>query len=359
MNASIYQSDLSSFSNDRNSDCQLLDFKSIGSYSLVNDKNYKINIPGTPAILQSHHTPFYLESPKEIQIVDANAFFFPNNPMDALFESVKVISSDFSFENVEIVTDRTILRKLIKFITGSWSYSDIEKKISFGAERVNNTVVLVRKDTSYEVIENASYGFEFEKYMTNGEKSYYKRIVSYKLSNISIVMRFEVDGVFDSNEKDYDKPIVELKSKNANYPLKCQDYEDFWAQMFFSKTDLLLLGLRREDEIVKLTLLTLPEIEILSEFANKNAKNIILLKLVRILRWIIDYSQSHNQSERFLIEYNRNENKLNIFSDQSSSNTLSNEVKNIIRSVNNNIPKENQGQRTRYQKSVKVARKVK
>lgn len=140
--------------------------KVIGSYNWCTagrKSRPKIIIPGRADTLRNELPLTQLYDIKHERIVDENRHFYPEYPMEPLFRAVQYCTPDFDWENVDVVTDRNNLRKLLSFIEGN-----PEKSIRIDFQRVGNMLVLIRCDES-DTITCDDYSLHFKRmYTENG-----------------------------------------------------------------------------------------------------------------------------------------------------------------------------------------------
>ena len=74
-------------------------------------------------------------------MVDENRFYLPDYPLEPLFRSVAKCTPDFNFGDIDFVSDRNGLRKLLDFV-------DNNKKDSFRIDfqKMGNMIAFIRND---------------------------------------------------------------------------------------------------------------------------------------------------------------------------------------------------------------------
>ena len=294
-------------------DCTSLgDFRSLGSYNWSTTASKPLRpvivVPGQPSRLigdvdrELQHAQLIKSVNK--QMCDENRHFQSDYPLEALFRAVRLCSPTFRFDRVDIATDRNNLRKLLNFVEGQAKDSF---RIDF--QRVGKLTVLVRSDEKATLV-SSDYGKDFESRATVNELNQggYRRIVTYKFGSLRVVARFEVDccaergrksaarnkedvecsvdslasslaGVniglnprdvkrFDETSLAYvraggefvaDEKLVELTTKSTFYG-KYEFPTSKWNQLFFSNTDMLVIGWHSRGRIEKLEQLTLAQV---------------------------------------------------------------------------------------------------
>ena len=137
-------------------DCSILkNFKTVGSYNWSPEstkENPIIVIPGECVKLVQKLKPCQLVKSRHAQMVDENRFYLPDYPMEPLFRSVALCTPDFNFSEVDFVSDRNGLRKLLDFV-------DESNKDSFRIElqKIGKSIFFVRND-EFASRTNEDYG---------------------------------------------------------------------------------------------------------------------------------------------------------------------------------------------------------
>ncbi|KAF8417943.1 hypothetical protein EV426DRAFT_720895 [Tirmania nivea] len=173
-------------------------FVVLGSYNWREAKRPIIVVPGAPSILDPPEIPISLKPDHGHNFVDQNAFRHPTFPLEPMLQAVLTSNPSFDFNKIDIVTDRSNLRRLLQFASGK-SHQDFE----IAVEAVNKTVLFTRLEKhprSYNSPRQTSvYGFQFEKVFTKapaavkGSTGHY-RIVNYTIGGLNVLLLFEVDG---------------------------------------------------------------------------------------------------------------------------------------------------------------------
>lgn len=100
----------------------------------------------------------------ESQYVDINGHRYPTFPLAPVIIATKILTPDFDFNSVDILTSRNNLRKLFRWVNGK---SDKDFRIDL--EMVENTMVLTRYERKLMEPAGLGYGHEFEKRMTTSD----------------------------------------------------------------------------------------------------------------------------------------------------------------------------------------------
>jgi hypothetical protein len=267
----------------------------IGSYNwkAVDPRNRSapptIIVPGVPRVLQTQYrnkklTQLVRDEIKQGQ-ADENAFRCPDFPLEPLFLAVKECSPEFKMKDVDIISDRNNMRKLLKFAAGI-PQDDFEIRLSVLGKKA---VVFERVQLDDESKNQfAGFGLSFETWITDSSdptsNENFRVIARYNLASLNLVIRHEVDAaeaplnsprdlesqdladllknlLLDDDARKVVEVVrqgklfpqlsgVELKTKSASYPF---DYPDLWSQMIFSGiTNKAVIGFHKKGKLVHL-----------------------------------------------------------------------------------------------------------
>ncbi|KIY52482.1 hypothetical protein FISHEDRAFT_69901 [Fistulina hepatica ATCC 64428] len=175
----------------------------LGSYNNVNSSSPTIIVPGSPREWLGREAGYKVSKDEGLHFVDQSAFRFPNAPMLPLFAAVETLApaGSFAWSDVDFVTDRNNLRKLLRWIGGTTAEGFPPKDFRIDLQLAGKTTVLMgrwekrtREGNTY-----AGYGFNFERASARNAKGCedstgHHRIVRYDLNDLNIVVRFEVDA---------------------------------------------------------------------------------------------------------------------------------------------------------------------
>jgi len=141
--------------------------------------------------------------------IDQNAYRNPSYPLEPLFRSVYTENPGFDPSTLDLVTDRSNLRKLVWTICGNGIVEDFRIDIRL----VGQTLLFTRyEEHTHERIgsnEFRGYGHSFErKFTTYGEgmkeSTGHHRVIKYTMGSLQLLLRFEVDGYLSDVSTDYD-----------------------------------------------------------------------------------------------------------------------------------------------------------
>jgi hypothetical protein len=166
-----------------------------------------IAVPGSPDLWSSPNEPLLLDKDTGHFYIAQNAARHPDYPLEPLFRALYVSRPSFDIGSIDVVTDRSNIRKLLAFVNPRSSKYKREK-FTINIEVVKNTAVFCRDETATsEYIgpnEDRGYGHTFEKTYTarqvNGSTGHH-RIVSYRFGGLNFLLRHETDGYVGSADQ--------------------------------------------------------------------------------------------------------------------------------------------------------------
>lgn len=130
--------------------------------------------------------------------IDQNAARNPNSPLEPLFRALYAENVDFQIGDIDLVTDRNNIRKLLRFVQGS-STDAFQIRAEIAGDR---TALFTRVEakTTETIWGFRGYGHNFEKTFTKKERgsSSHHRIVGYEFGGINRIVRYETDGHVDA-----------------------------------------------------------------------------------------------------------------------------------------------------------------
>ncbi|KIY64784.1 hypothetical protein CYLTODRAFT_357962 [Cylindrobasidium torrendii FP15055 ss-10] len=238
----------------------------VASYSWIEGQTPTIAVPSSPPIWKSSTSPSRVPQDRGLTYIDQNSKRMEGHGSSLLpiFIAVNKMDAAFDYSNVDIVSDRNNLRKLLRWVTGS-----VDKDFRIDVDIVGSTCLFTRceeKTTEY-VTEFRGFGHEYEKAATcvpEGSKGMtgHHRIITMDLGGLKVMMRFEVDACLSvrgssskssslarqSKVKVISTPeesvveqssLIELKTRVAHKEL---DWADVYPQLYLSQTAFLYLA---------------------------------------------------------------------------------------------------------------------
>ncbi|KAJ6538007.1 hypothetical protein B0H19DRAFT_1213651 [Mycena capillaripes] len=184
--------------------------ESIGSYNWTNAPSPTIIVPGSPPAWQNKATPYQVPADTGVFFADQNGFRMPSAALLPLIIAVdksheasgNPAAFDWYDEKIDFVTDRSVLRKLMR-----WTGPGSEKEFRIDTQLAGHTVLLNRWETrTWVKYSGFTYGFNFEKASTDPalgceESTGHHRVVKYDLNGLKMVVRFEVDAYIPTAAK--------------------------------------------------------------------------------------------------------------------------------------------------------------
>ncbi|KAH6617369.1 hypothetical protein F5144DRAFT_660486 [Chaetomium tenue] len=203
--AEISRSDLADLSA---ADGKITDLRHVTSYNWLERPASTIAVPGSPALWSPPSVPFKLAPDSGTVFIDQNAARNPGFPLEPLFRALVSDCPEFDLGDVDLVTDRNNIRKLLRFVQGA-SYDTFQIQVDIAGDR---TALFTRmgEKTKETISGFRGYGHNFEKACTktlSGSTGHH-RIVGYNFGGLKCLVRHETDGYVDN--KSPQKPTGDL-----------------------------------------------------------------------------------------------------------------------------------------------------
>ncbi|KAI1305745.1 hypothetical protein F5Y03DRAFT_384414 [Xylaria venustula] len=179
------------------------------SYSWQHSKKKAVRIPGIAPIWRNVSLPVIVPPDSETLFTAQNMPPGPRFPFEPLFRAAEMMNQDINFMDVDIVTTRNSLRKLLAFCSGSRSTS-----FRVDLSMIHDTLFIERCEKSPRAIMGGApatgYGFSFEKVSTTlpqgGETCIqYHRALKYMLGELNCVVDFEIDAFYQGPDGEGEK----------------------------------------------------------------------------------------------------------------------------------------------------------
>lgn len=190
------------------------DVKHLSSYSWIESPEPTIAVPGLPPKWQPPMTRGRLPNDSGFRYIAQNAARHPDSPLEPLFRALYQADPSFDVRNVDLVTDRNNMRKLLSFVNPESTRHGLEAFTIHAELAGKNTVILSRVEAqTHEIIRPdkfVGYGHEFEKAYTTCEipdSTGHYRIIRYSFGGLSYVVRYEADAYVGSGD-----PIVPVNT---------------------------------------------------------------------------------------------------------------------------------------------------
>lgn len=178
----------------------ITDVRYLSSYNWIEAPTPTIAVPGSPALWSAPRGPRQLNKDSGLVYIAQNAARLPDNPLEPLFRALHITDPSFDLREVDFVSDRNNIRKLLSFVSPGLSNNGLEP-FTIAVEVTKNTAIFCRQETkTHEFIgprEFKGFGHEFERAYTrsqlNGDTGHH-RIISYRFGGLSFIIRHETDG---------------------------------------------------------------------------------------------------------------------------------------------------------------------
>ncbi|CAG8972944.1 hypothetical protein HYALB_00001364 [Hymenoscyphus albidus] len=185
------------------SSASITNIQQLSSYNWIEAPSGKptIAIPGCPSLWTSPIGSKRLPKDHGRVYIAQNAYRHSQSPLEPLFRALYFSNPSYDIRQIDIVTDRNNIRKLLSYVKGGVRL----EAFTFKVEMVEKTAIFCREETrTYEDIgphDFRGYGHEFEKAYTKNEieeSTGHHRVISYRFGNLNIIVRHETDGIFES-----------------------------------------------------------------------------------------------------------------------------------------------------------------
>ncbi|KAK8050701.1 hypothetical protein PG994_012431 [Apiospora phragmitis] len=191
----------------------------LSSYSWIESPEPTIVVPGVPPKWQPPRREVVCPKDLGFHYIAQNAACHPDSPMEPLFRALYQAGPSFDVRNIDVVTDRNNLRKLLSFVDPKSTRFGLEAFTIHAELAVENTVIISRVEAqTHEIIgpeKFVGYDHEFEKAYTTCEipnSTGHHRVITYSFRGLSYVVRYEADAYVDAQES---VPQVDSKSEDS------------------------------------------------------------------------------------------------------------------------------------------------
>lgn len=192
----------------------------LSSYNWIESSSPTIAVPGCPPLWSPPKNPKKVAKDSGLIYIAQNAFRHPESPLEPLFRSLYTEKPSYNIHQVDLITDRNNVRKLLSFINPDLSRNGVEP-FTIEIEVTSNTAIFCRAETETHTFigphEFKGYGHEFEKAFTKTQvpgSSGHHRIISYNLGGLKFIVRYETDAYFEEVSKLHPQSVG---SENENF----------------------------------------------------------------------------------------------------------------------------------------------
>ncbi|KAH8922498.1 hypothetical protein BT69DRAFT_235006 [Atractiella rhizophila] len=178
----------------------------VASYNWVEapGQGIAIEVPGCPPFWREPRLPVHIEPETGTKFIDQNGARSDTlriSPVSPLLTAIDACNPNFNFADIDLITDRICLQRLIQWLTGT-GMTDREREFRIDVQLAGEkTMIFSRWEnaTTEDIPPNTFWGFgqNFVKAVTtqtNKNASGHNRIVSYNLGAMKCLVRFEVDA---------------------------------------------------------------------------------------------------------------------------------------------------------------------
>ncbi|KGO70399.1 hypothetical protein PITC_015120 [Penicillium italicum] len=192
----------------------------LSSYNWIESSSPTIAVPGCPPLWSPPKTPKRVAKDSGLVYIAQNAFRHPESPLEPLFRSLYAENPSYNIHQVDLITDRNDVRKLLSFVNPNLSRNGLEP-FTIEVETRSNTAIFCRAETETHAFigprDFRGYGHEFEKAFTTTQVSGstgHHRIISYNLGDMKFIVRYETDAYV---EKASNLKPQSVGSENENF----------------------------------------------------------------------------------------------------------------------------------------------
>ena len=192
----------------------------LSSYNWIDSSSPTIVVPGCPPLWSPPKTAKKVPKDSGLVYIAQNAFRHPESPLEPLFRSLYIENPSYNIRQVDLITDRNNIRKLLSFINPNLTQNGREP-FTIDIEITGNTAIFCRAETKTHTFvgphDFRGYGHEFEKAFTTtqiSDSTGHHRIISYNFGGLKFIVRYETDAYVD----DVPKPQSQsADSENKNF----------------------------------------------------------------------------------------------------------------------------------------------
>jgi hypothetical protein len=189
-------------------EARIKNFQHLASYNWIEARTATVAIPGCPAAWNPPRYARKLPQDHGRIFIAQNAARHPQYPLEPLFRALDIEKPDVDFSEVDVISDRNNIRKLLSFIDAGSSQRSLEA-FTIKAQLIGQSVVLNRDEAKTEEFlgpnDFRGFGHEFEKAYTQEEvagSTGHHRIISYDFQDLKMIIRFETDAYVRSTAAD-------------------------------------------------------------------------------------------------------------------------------------------------------------
>lgn len=183
---------------------QLRNIKSIASYSWIDGTRPCIVVPGYSRVWRNM-TVKTVPADSGVHHVDCNTSFMGDrSPLIPIFAAIDSLHIDFKYRDLDLITDRNSLRKLLRCIDRQH-----EKTFRIDVDLLGKTCLLTRREEALTdtINEFRGYGHEYVLAATkprggSEEEISHHRIITYDFGDLKVLLRSAVDAYAEPTSDD-------------------------------------------------------------------------------------------------------------------------------------------------------------
>ncbi|KIK91660.1 hypothetical protein PAXRUDRAFT_149014 [Paxillus rubicundulus Ve08.2h10] len=182
---------------------QLSDVKSVASYSWLEAATPTIAVPGSPWIWAGDRDPITgVPLDDGVQFIHHNVTEMDDqSPMVPLFAAIDVLHEGFRYSDLDLITNRNSLRKLLRYVDNGRGLKDFRIDIDL----VRDTCLFTRCEENAAIVGSWSgYGNEYLKAATRAplnceNMTDHHRIITYNFGGLNVLLYFTADACIESD----------------------------------------------------------------------------------------------------------------------------------------------------------------
>lgn len=185
-------------------EASITNVKQLSSYNWLDKDKPTIVVPGCPSLWKEHKGSKTFTKDSGLVYIDENAARSPASPLEPLFAALFTTHPSFDIRSVDVIIDRSNIRRLLCFINPQISGMKNDP-FTMGVEVVGKTAIFTRQEPAATKIikpsEFIGFGHQFEKDYTENEikgTTGHYEIMSYDFGSMNFVVRYEADGYVDT-----------------------------------------------------------------------------------------------------------------------------------------------------------------
>ncbi|KAI0469627.1 hypothetical protein F4859DRAFT_523015 [Xylaria cf. heliscus] len=199
-------------------EARITDCSYAASYSLNDEKPFKILIPGQPATWRPPPLPCPLPPDNGVYMRDQNGARFPDHPIQPAVQALFTLNKTFDPSSIDIMGCASSLGDILRFVRS------IDSMFRFNIEIIGNTLFFIRNCKSDVIPDVRGYGHSFLNAFTSSDSNSgsiksHQRVVSYNFGGLKCLVRSECDGhlaSYDGHETTVTEPKYDLSPLSSS-----------------------------------------------------------------------------------------------------------------------------------------------